>query len=227
MPHGILGQALGIAAFPTFATLAAQKDLPQMRRILADTLRLILFLALPTTALLMALSTPLVTLAFERGRFTATDTVLVSWALLWYAPGLVALAALEVVSRAFYALEDTVTPVLAGAAQLGLMVVLALLFGRWLFPLLGWNDVGGLALGISLSNLLETTLLLWLLRRRLGGVEGRNLWSGLWRMSAAALLMGLAARWRSPGQRERPLAIAPRGDSWRNCLPAGGAADGG
>jgi putative peptidoglycan lipid II flippase len=193
MPHGILGQALGIAAFPTFATLAAQRDLPQMRRILADTLRLILFLALPATALLMALSTPLVALAFERGRFGASDTVLVAWALLWYAPGLVALAALEVVSRAFYALEDTVTPVLAGAVQLALMVVLALLFSRWLFPLLGWNETGGLALGISLSNLLETGVLLWLLRQRLQGVEGRNLWSGLWRMSTAALLMGLAA----------------------------------
>jgi putative peptidoglycan lipid II flippase len=193
MPHGILGQALGIAAFPTFAILAAQRELPAMRQILADTLRLILFLALPTTALLMALSTPLVTLAFERGAFSASDTALVAWALFWYAPGLVALAGLEVVSRAFYALEDTVTPVLAGAVQLALMVVLALFFSRWLFPRLGWNEIGGLALGISLSNLLETGVLLWLLRRRLGGIEGSALWSGLWRMSSATLLMGLAA----------------------------------
>jgi putative peptidoglycan lipid II flippase len=193
MPHGILGQALGIAAFPTFAILAARRELPAMRRILAETLRLILFLALPTTALLMALSTPLVTLAFERGAFSASDTALVAWALLWYAPGLVALAGLEVVSRAFYALEDTVTPVLAGAVQLALMVVLALFFSRWLFPRLGWNEIGGLALGISLSNLLETGVLLWLLRRRLQGIEGSALWSGLWRMSSAALLMGLAA----------------------------------
>lgn len=195
MPHGILGQAIGIAAFPTFATLAAQMDLPQMRRILVETLRLILFLALPTTALLMALSTPLVTLAFERGAFSTADTELVAWALLWYAPGLVGLAGLEVVSRAFYALEDTVTPVLAGAAQLAVMVALALFFSRWLFPRLGWEGTGGLALGISLSNLLETTFLLWLLRRRLDGVEARALWAGTWRMALAAALTAGAAAW--------------------------------
>ena len=189
MPHGILGQAMGIAAFPTFATLAAQMDLPQMRRILVETLRLILFLALPTTALMMALSMPLVTLAFERGAFSATDTELVAWALLWYAPGLVGLAGLEVVSRAFYALEDTVTPLLAGGAQLAAMVILALFFSRWLFPRLGWDGTGGLALGISLSNLLETTFLLWLLGRRLQGIEGGALWSGTWRMVLAAALM--------------------------------------
>lgn len=195
MPHGILGQAMGIAAFPTFATLAARMELPQMRRILVETLRLILFLALPTTALLMALSRPLVTLAFERGAFSAGDTELVAWALLWYAPGLVGLASLEVVSRAFYALEDTITPVLAGAAQLAVMVLLALLFSRWLFPTLGWNETGGLALGISLSNLLETTLLLWLLGRRLKGIEAGTLWSGTWRMVLAATLMAVAAAW--------------------------------
>jgi putative peptidoglycan lipid II flippase len=215
MPHGILGQAMGIAAFPTFATLAAQMELPQMRRILVETLRLILFLALPATALLMALSTPLVTLAFERGAFSTADTELVAWALFWYAPGLVGLAGLEVVSRAFYALEDTLTPVLAGAAQLAIMVGLALLFSRWLFPRFGWDGTGGLALGISLSNLLETTFLLWLLRRRLQGVEGRMLWSGLWRMGLAAILMAGAAAWAS--------AMAP-GALWQLLL---GAAAGG
>src|SRR5690606_36143141 len=100
---------------------------------------------------------------------------------------------LEVVSRAFYALEDTVTPLLAGGAQLAVMVILALFFSRWLFPRLGWDGTGGLALGISLSNLLETTFLLWLLGRRLQGIEGGALWSGTWRMVLAAALMAGAA----------------------------------
>ena len=194
MPQSILGQALGIAAFPTFATLAARMELPEMRRILADTLRLIIFLGLPATILLMVLSGPIVQLAFQRGAFSAEDTVVTAWALLFYAPGLVALAGLEVVSRAFYALEDTVTPVLAGALQLGLMALLALAFSRLLFPTLGWAALGGLALGVSLSNLLETGFLLWLLRRKMHGIGGRRLWQGLWRMLLASLLM-LAISW--------------------------------
>ncbi|HSM56222.1 MAG TPA: murein biosynthesis integral membrane protein MurJ [Candidatus Sulfomarinibacteraceae bacterium] len=192
MPQSILGQALGIAAFPTFATLAATMELPQMRRIFADTLRLILFLGLPATILLMALAEPLVTLAFQRGAFTAADTALTASALVAYAPGLVALASLEVVSRAFYAMEDTKTPVLAGALQLTLMAGLGFLFSGWLFPRFGLRALGGLALAISVSNLLETGLLLWLLRRKMSGIGGRRLWHGLWRMSLAALVMGLA-----------------------------------
>jgi putative peptidoglycan lipid II flippase len=57
------------------------------------------------------------------------------------------------------------------------------------FPALGLLPLGGLALGFSLSNFLEVGLLLWLLRPKLGGVNGRLIWSGLWRMSAAGLLM--------------------------------------
>ena len=189
MPQSILGQALGIAAFPTFATLAASRALPEMRRILADTLRLILFIGLPAMALLMVLGEPLVTLAFERGAFDAADTSLVSWALLFFAPGLVALAMLEVISRAFYALEDTRTPVLAGAVQLLMMALLAYAFSRLLFPAFGWPTLGGLALGVSLSNLLETGFLLWLLKRKMGGIAGRHLLDGVWRVSVATLLM--------------------------------------
>lgn len=189
MPQSILGQALGIAAFPTFSTLAARMELPRMRRILADTLRLIVFLGLPAMILLMILSRPIVSLAFERGAFSAGDTDLTAWALLFYAPGLLALAGLEVVSRAFYALADTRTPVLAGALQLAAMAGLALAFSHWLFPTLGWNSLGGLALGVSLSNLLETLLLLWLLRRKMAGIAGRRLWGGAWRMGFAGLLM--------------------------------------
>lgn len=191
MPQSVLGQALGIAAFPTFSTLAAQRALPEMRRILAGTLRLITFLGFPATVLLIILAEPIVTLAFQRGAFTAEDTMLIAWALIFLAPGLVGLAGLEVVSRAFYALQDTVTPVIAGAVQLAMMALLGLLFSRILFPALGWAPLGGLALGVSLSNLLETGFLLWLLRRKMQGIGGSYLWRGLWRIIVAGLVMAL------------------------------------
>lgn len=214
MPQSILGQALGIAAFPTFSTLAARMELPQMRRILADSLRLIIFLGLPATILLMVLSEPVVSLAFQRGAFSAQDTTLTAWALIFYAPGLVALAALELISRAFYAMKDTVTPVVAGAVQLCVMAILALFFSRWLFPRLGWASLGGLALGVSLSNLLETFFLMWLLRRKMHGVGGARMWQGLWRMLFAALFM-TAVSWAAL----KPLAGAA--PLWR--LALGGA----
>ncbi|MCA9999565.1 MAG: polysaccharide biosynthesis C-terminal domain-containing protein, partial [Anaerolineales bacterium] len=182
-------QALGIAAFPTLAELAARSALREMRQIVVDSLRLVLFLGLPITVLFMLLRQPIITILFERGLFDADDTSLVAAALLFYALGLVALTALEVIARAFYSLNDTLTPVLAGGVQILLMAGLSLWLSRRLFP-----AVGGLALGYSLSNFVEVGLLLWLLRRRLGGINGRFLLHGLVRMGAASLAMG-AGMW--------------------------------
>ena len=193
MPQGIIGQALAIAAFPTFSTLAAQAALAEMRRIVADTLRLIAFLSLPAAALLMVLRRPIVTVLFERGQFDQRSTEFVAWALLFYAFSLVGLAAIEIISRAFYALEDTRTPVVVGALQLGAMWALGTWLGNVIFPQLGWLSLGGLALGYSISTVLEVILLLELLRRKMAGISGRHLFAGVWRMALASLLAGLAA----------------------------------
>lgn len=196
MPQGILGQAMGIAAFPTLATLAARSALAEMRQILADSLRLMVFLSLPASVLLMTLGQPLIAILFQYGAFDAADTDLVAWALLFYAIGLVALTLLEVIARTFYALSDTLTPVLAGGVQVAMMLVLSLLMIRWvfprlqlLFPAVTWQRLGGLALAFSLSNFFEIGVLLWLLRRKLGGLDGRFLLDGIWRMGVAAGLM--------------------------------------
>ncbi len=194
MPQGMLGQALGIAAFPTMSTLVAQEAWDEMRRIISDSLRLLLFFALPAAVVLMLLGRPLITVLFQRRQFDAQNADLVAWALLFYALGLIALVMLEVIARAFYALGDTLTPVLAGGAQILVMVVLSPWLIRSVFPALGWHPLGGLALGFSLSNFVEVAVLLWLLRRKMGGLNGRSLLSGLWRMIAASLLM-MGAVW--------------------------------
>ncbi|MCZ2112334.1 MAG: murein biosynthesis integral membrane protein MurJ [Anaerolineae bacterium] len=192
MPQGILGQALGIAAFPTLATMAAQSAYREMRGILSDSLRLILFLGLPATVLLMLLAEPYIAILFQRGLFDAEATALVAVALRYYAIGLVALTAIEVVARAFYALSDTLTPVLIGGLQILAMWLLSLWLRDSVFPALGLLPLGGLALGFSLSNLLEVGLLLWLIRGRLDGINGRSLLSGTVRMGLASLAMAAA-----------------------------------
>ncbi len=189
MPQGILGQAMGIAAFPTLATLAAKSAFDEMRQLLTSSLRLLLFLGMPASILLMLLGRPLIIILFQRGLFDAASTELVTWALLFLSIGLVALAALEVIARTFYALSDTLTPVLAGGLQVLVMGILSLWLSRSVFPGLNWIPLGGLALGFSLSNFLEAGLLLWLLRRKMGGINGRELVDGLWRVSLAGLLM--------------------------------------
>jgi putative peptidoglycan lipid II flippase len=189
MPQGIIGQALGIAAFPTLSALAARGEKAEMRQIFADSLRILLFLGLPFSVVFAILGQPIVSFLFERGILGDEGTLLVTWGLLFYALGLVPLLALEVVARTFYALSDTLTPVLAGGVQIIIMWLLSLWFSQTIFPQLGWLPLGGLALGFSLSNLVEVLVLLWLLRRKLGGIQGGSLLNGLWRMSVATGLM--------------------------------------
>ncbi len=194
LPQGIIGQALGIAAFPTLSTLAARGERTEMRQIFADSLRILLFLGLPFSVIFAVLGQPIVSFLFERGILGDEGTLFVSWALLFYALGLVPLLALEVVARTFYALSDTLTPVLAGGVQILLMWLLSLWFSQTVFPQQGWLPLGGLALGFSISNVIEVLLLLWLLRRKMGGIQGFSLLNGLWRMAVATLLMA-AGMW--------------------------------
>lgn len=189
MPQGAIGQALAIVAFPTLATLAARKAFGDMRRILGDALRLIGFLGVPITVLLVTMSRPIVQVLFERGAFDPEATALVSSALAFFAVGLVALSAIEVISRAFYSLADTWTPVLAGGVQLVFMVILGYWLSSYVFADRGWLELGGLALAVSISSTLEAVGLLWLLRRKTGGVNGRDLLDGAWRMSLAGVCM--------------------------------------
>jgi putative peptidoglycan lipid II flippase len=195
MPQAIIAQALAIAALPTFSAQAARGEIVELRATLASTLRGVLFLSLPASLGLIILRRPIVALALERGAFDAGSTELVAWALLWYAAGLVGHSLLEIIARAFYALHDTRTPVLVGAGAMSLNVAFSLGFAA-LFARVGWAPHGGLALANSLATGLECLTLLFLIRRRLGGLDGCRLRRGvLATFGAAAVMTAMLFAW--------------------------------
>jgi putative peptidoglycan lipid II flippase len=197
LPQGVFAQAVGTAAFPTFARQVARGERDEMRATLAATLRAVFFLSLPATVGLLVLGRPLVRLLFERGAFEATSTAAVAWALAFYALGLVGHAGLEIVARAFYALHDTLTPVWVGGLAMALNVALSLALPR-LFGLAGWPPYAGLALANSVATLLELSALLVLIRRRMDGLEGRRTLAAFARSGLAALAMGaVLLGWRA------------------------------
>lgn len=195
LPQGVFAMAIATAAFPTFSALAAREEVDEMRQTLASTLRGILYLTIPASVGLFVLREPLIQLLLQRGRFDAASTQAVAWALQFYAIGLFAHATVEIVTRAFYALHDTLTPVLIGAGTMALNIVLSLL-------LIGPLAHGGLALANSTATILEMAVLLLILRSRLLGLEGERLLGSLTRVMAAAGLMGLSLVWylRSLGE---------------------------
>lgn len=191
MPQVVIAQAIAIAALPTFSDQVARGRLDEMRGSLAATLRGVIFLALPASLGLILLRQPIVALLFQGGEFDAHSTDLVAWALLWYAAGLVGHSVVEILSRAFYAMHDTKTPVFVGAAAMSLNLILSITFAA-LFTRIGWAPHGGLALANSVATALEMAGLLMLMRRRLNGLEGREILRGVGQAGLAALLMSLA-----------------------------------
>jgi putative peptidoglycan lipid II flippase len=192
LPQGIFAMGIATAAFPTFSDLAARGKREELQQTLSHTLRLILYLAIPSSAALILLREPLTNLLLQRGRFDPSSTATVAWALQFYALGLVAHSALEIVTRAFYSLHDTRTPVVIGAAAMGVNIILSLLL---IGPLLH----GGLALANSLATVGETTVLLIIIRGRLSGLRGGGLLRSAAKtlVASAAMAAGLLAfaRW--------------------------------
>jgi putative peptidoglycan lipid II flippase len=173
MPQAAIAQSIAIAAMPTFSAQVALGKLEEMRLSLAASLRGVLLLAIPATIGLILLRQPLVTLLYQRGEFDAFSTQLVTWALLWYAAGLIGHSLVEITARAFYALHDTKTPVLVGIAAMGLNMLFSVGFAL-LFAKIGWMPLGGLALANSLATALEAIALLIMMRRRLGGLQSHK-----------------------------------------------------
>lgn len=170
MPEAALAQSIAIAALPTFAAQVAKNRLDEMRASLSATVRVLLLLAVPASIGLILLRRPLVALLYQGDQFSANSTALVAWALLFYALGLVGHSLVEILSRAFYALHDTKTPVFVGVGAMTLNLGLSFVFA-WLFGLWGWMPHGGLALANSVATLIESLLLLILMRKRLQGLE--------------------------------------------------------
>lgn len=190
IPEIAIAQSISIAALPTFSRQVVKGRLDDMRASLAALLRGLLLLAIPASLGLIVLRVPLIAMLYQRGSFDSHSTQMVAWALLFYAAGLAGHSVVELVSRAFYALHDTKTPVFVGVVMMSLNVGLSLAFSA-LFTRAGWMPHGGLALANSLATFLEMCVLLLIMRRKLKGLEGGRVLSGLWQALTSGVVMGV------------------------------------
>jgi len=187
LPIGLFGLSIATAAVPTLSRHAAREDRDGMRATISSALRMMLMLNVPATLGLVALATPIVALLFQHGSFTAEATAGTAAAMVFYAPGLVGYSTVKLAVPAFYALRDSRTPVVVGAVSVAFNIALNLVLVRWL----GFR---GLALGTAASALFNAAVLMWLLRRRLGGIDGRRVGLAFAKVALAAVVMAAAAR---------------------------------
>jgi putative peptidoglycan lipid II flippase len=187
LPIGLFGVSIATAALPEIARRAAADDYTGMQQTVSTALRMMLMLNVPATIGLIALAHPIVALLLQRGHFSAHDTNATAAALIFYAPGLLGYSAVKIASPSFYSLRDSRTPVIVSVIAVLTNLTINLLLVR----VMGYR---GLALGTALAAMVNAGTLLWLLRRRLGGLEERRIATALVKITVASVLMGLAAR---------------------------------
>ncbi len=197
-PIGVFGVAIGTATLPAISRFAAKNDITSFRSTLSSSLGLVFLLTIPSACGLIFLGRPIISLIYQRGAFTATDTEMVAWALAGYSVGLVGYAAIKILSPAFYALDDARTPMLISLASIVVNAVASYIF-RGIFsnyfvtpetP----NGLGhvGLAISTSCVALVNFLALVILLRRKINRLEGRRIVSSFVRIAIASAALSVA-----------------------------------
>lgn len=200
-PLGIFGQSLAIAIFPTLSELFAKRDAPRFLLAISKTARTAVFIGLFVSAIFFVLSEDIVRILNQYGKFGGSDTIYVAAGLRMFSVGIFAWCAHPVLMRAYFAMENTLVPMLLGTGATAVFVALA--FALPHTPL----DFGFLAssraedadfryaslgLAVSLAAIALFIMLLVGLKRKLGSIDGRRLMAMLfWGGIAAGLSAGV------------------------------------
>jgi putative peptidoglycan lipid II flippase len=190
LPLGVFAIALGTAILPSMSRQASNGDMSGLTRSVAFGLRLIAFFTIPASVALIVLAVPIIALLFQRGAFTATDTIPTANALFWYTVGLWAFSGLKVVTQAFFSLKDTRTPLWVSMGAVAVNLVAGLL-------LMGPMAQGGLALATSLAAAFNLLVLFGLLVKRLGSFPSAHFVKCIAKVCAASAIMGVALAYAS------------------------------
>jgi putative peptidoglycan lipid II flippase len=180
--------ALSTAVLPLLARQAATNRMDDMKRTLSFSMRLVLFITLPATVGLILLRIPIIEVLFERGKFDEQSTALTAWALLFFAIGLSAFSMVKIIVQAFYALNDTWTPVVVGAVSLVINIACNFLFFSWLRN-------GGPPLAATFAAFFDTFALIIIFRQRHGAFGIREVGRSCLAFLLASGAMGVLTYW--------------------------------
>lgn len=192
LPLGIFGMAISTAAFPTLAENVTRGRMDRVSGIIQDTLRTILFMSIPSSIGLIVLGLPIIQVLLQHGAYSLASAQGTAIPLAFFAFGLAGLASVEILTRSFYAMRDSKTPVLISIAQFIFKIALSIIFIQ---IAVNWGiawGLGALALATSIAGLLEAFVLLWLLDQRVGGLALHAMRTFVIRVLLASLAMGVA-----------------------------------
>lgn len=182
----IFGTSIATAVFPLLAVAASKQDEEGFRSNFSLSFRKTLFFMIPASVLLLLFRAQVVRILLGYGKFDWDATILTLQTLAVFSFGLFAQALMQLVTRAFYALQNTRIPVILGVICMTLNIVLSIV----LAPRLG---VPGLALADTIADIVNAALLIFLLRNLAGYLDDNNILKSAIRITAASLGMGFTS----------------------------------
>ena len=186
-PLGIFGQSLAIAVFPALTQFFALKQMENYRNQLTYTMRTVIYLTIPVTVLMFVMAPQIVAAVYQHGKFTAADTAVTAECLRYFAIGITAWCLHPVLMRGFFAIQNTVTPIVLGTATTGVFIALIYVLK---VPL----DYRALPLAGSLSAIGLVIVLAIAVAPKIGGLDFKGLGITLGKsLICSVWIAGLAA----------------------------------
>jgi putative peptidoglycan lipid II flippase len=189
VPTVIFGNAFAMASFPYLSEAFSKQSTGDFNRYLIRSTKVALFFLLPSAVGLFLLRAQIVRLILGSGHFGWEQTIMTGDALGMYAIGLFALGLIPLYSRAFFAMQDTKTPMLIAIPA----TIVTIVLGYWLAFNKGMG-ISGLALAYSVTNIMQLVFLYGILRKRIKFTLERELLQAIAGFAAMSLVMGLAVQ---------------------------------
>ena len=184
LPLALFGVAVSTICLPILSKSATYENFDKLKEQLRDNFSLMSYFIIPSSIGLIVLAHPIVKLLFERGKFDTIATDMTSITLQYYSIGIIAYSGVKIISTAYYSMKDTKTPVKIAA----FCVLINVLCNFILMKLLG---VGGLALSTSISAILNVTLLICFLNKKIGDIGFKNISWNFMKILAVGVVMGV------------------------------------
>ena len=175
LPYAIVGVSVITALLPRMSRFAAEGKTADLRAAFSSGLRLSSVIIMPAAALMLVLGPEITTVLFAHGNTSSDDALVIARVMQMFAIALVPFSIYQLMLRVFYAHRDTKTPALIGIVTVTTNIAMAFTA----YSLLGvkWIVVG-LAGGFAISNVVGTLTCWLVLRRKLGGMDGRRIAGG-------------------------------------------------
>ncbi len=185
LPLGVLITAMLVPMLPRFTEQAGAEKIDELKAEFRRALSFLLFLAMPLSTILLVLAGPIIRLLFQRGAFNANSTNLVTAALLLLIPSIIFYIGRDLITRVFYAFQDSRTPF-----YVAMLAIIVKIFFDWLFVIVYPLGVGGISLATSLITVFNLSCLSFLLKLKIGPLGLTKLLKPLLTMAIAALISG-------------------------------------